>query len=140
MPSISALPRRAARRIDDGDIRLSNGQMTLLSTISGTKWTRQRIQRLTDALQVKMDNRFLISSMQVDDPDKAPALAGDDAHFQAIYGGRRFIDGNSLVDRSTLISIELRPRDRFIDAAGGTANNRPGVLEPDLVVTVEKVS
>ncbi len=105
MVAIWVRPSRAARHVDDGDIVLTNGRTTLLDDISGTTWTRQRIDRLTNALQAQMDHRRLIADLGDIDPDKAPALAGDDAHFTAIYGGRMFIDGDSVVSRSTLISF-----------------------------------
>ncbi len=107
MVSVYVRPSRTARHVDDGDIVLTNGRTTLLSDISGVTWTRKRIQRLTNAVQGKMDHRRLIADLEDIDPDKVHALAGDDAWFTATYGGRMFIDGDSVVSRSDLISFTL---------------------------------
>ena len=119
MVDITVRPARTARHVDDGDIVLTRGGAdigtVLLADISGNKWTRPKLQRLANATQGKMDHRRLIADLEEIDPDKVHALAGDDAWFQRTYGGRMFIAGDSLVDRSTLISFtlfngDLRPR------------------------------
>ena len=111
MVDITVRQARAARHVDDGDIVLVRGGAdigtVLLADISGNKWTRPKLQRLANAAQGKMDHRRLIADLRDIDPDKVHALAGDDAWFTARYGGRMFIDGDSLVDRSTLISFAL---------------------------------
>ena len=107
MVDITVRPARAARHVDDGDIVLTRGGAdigtVLLDDISGRTWTRQRLQRLTNAAQGKMDHRRLIADLEDIDPDKVAALAGDDAWFTARYGGRMFIDGDSVVSRSDTI-------------------------------------
>ena len=111
MVDITVRPARAARHVDDGDIVLVRGGAdigtVLLADISGVKWTRQRLQRLANAAQGKMDHRRLIADLRDIDPDKVHALAGDDAWFAGRYGGRMFIDGDGIVSRSTLISFTL---------------------------------
>ena len=111
MVDITVRPARAVRHVDDGDIVLTRGGgdigTVLLADISGRNWTRQRLQRLANAAQGKMDHRRLIADLRDIDPDKVHALAGDDAWFQRTYGGRMFIDGDSVVSRSTLISFTL---------------------------------
>ena len=56
-----------------------------------------------------MDTRILIADHSVDDPDRIHAEAGDDAWFATTYGGRMFIDGDSIVSRSDVISFTLSP-------------------------------
>ncbi len=111
MVDISVRPARAARHVDDGDIVLVRGGAdigtVLLADISGIKWTRQKLQRLSNAAQGRMDHRRLIADLRDIDPDKIHALAGDDAWFTARYGGRMFIEGDSLVSRSDVISFTL---------------------------------
>ena len=110
MVAVSVRPSRTARHIDDGDITLTNGRTTLLSSIpGGITWTRQKLQRLTNAVQAQMDHRRLIADLVDEDPDKIHALAGDDAWFFLIYGGRMFIDGDSIVSRSDTINFTLGP-------------------------------
>ena len=111
MVSVSVRPKRSVRYIDDGDIVLTNGRVTLLSSIPGTPWTQKRLERLAAAVQGRMDNRRLIADLRDIDPDKTHALAGDDAWFTDRYGGRMFIDGDSLVSRSDLISFTLEDGD-----------------------------
>ncbi len=107
MVSVSVRPSRTVRHVDDGDIVLTNGRITLLDDINGNTWTRQRLQRLTNVVQGKMDHRRLIADLEGIDPDKVHALAGDDAWFADRYGGRMFINGDSVVSRSDLISFTL---------------------------------
>ncbi len=108
MVSVYVRPSRTARHVDDGDIVLTNGRTTLLDSIpGGITWTRQKLRRLTSAVQAQMDHRRLIADLEDIDPDKVHALAGDDAWFLSTYGGRMFIDGNSVVSRSDLISFTL---------------------------------
>ncbi len=111
MVDITVRPSRAARHVDDGDIVLTRGGATigtvLLADVSGVKWTRQKLRRLTNAAQDRMDHRRLIADLEDIDPDKVHALAGDDAWFTARYGGRMFIDGDSVVSRSDKISFTL---------------------------------
>ncbi len=109
MVSVSVRPARTARHVDDGDLVLTNGRTTLLADISGVKWTRQKLQRLANVVQGQMDDRRLIADFEDIDPDKIHALAGDDAWFAATYGGRMFIDGDSIVSRSDTISFTLSP-------------------------------
>ena len=109
MVSVYVRPSRTARHVDDGDIVLTNGRTTLLDDITGVNWTRQRLQRLANALQANMDDRRLIVDLDDIDPDKVHALAGDAAWFTLTYGGRMFIDGDSVVSRSDLISFTLGP-------------------------------
>ncbi len=115
MVDITVRPARAARHVDDGDIVLVRGGVTIgtvrLADISGRNWTRQKLQRLTNAAQARMDHRRLIADLRDIDPDKVHALAGDDAWFLSTYGGRMFIDGNSIVSRSTLIRFTLADGD-----------------------------
>lgn len=111
MVDVTVRPARATRHIDDGDIVLTRGGAdigtVLLADISGRNWTRQKLQRLSNALQAKADNRRLITDLEDIDPDKVHALAGDTAWFLRTYGGRMFIDGNSIVSRSDKISFAL---------------------------------
>ena len=115
MVDITVRPARAVRHVDDGDIVLTRGGAdigtVLLDDINGNTWTRQRLQRLTNAAQGKMDHRRLIADLRDIDPDKVHALAGDDAWFAARYGGRMFIDGDSVVSRSDLITFTLENGD-----------------------------
>ena len=74
MVSISVRPKRSARHIDDGDIVLPNGRVTLLDDISGNTWTRSRLRRLAAAVQGRMDHRRLIADLRDIDPDKTHAL------------------------------------------------------------------
>ncbi len=113
MVSVYIRPSRAARHVDDGDIVLTNGRTTLLADITGVTWTRQRLQRLTNAVQAQMDHRRLIVDLEDIDPDKIHALVGDDAWFLSTYGGRMFIVGDSVVSRSDLISFTLVDGDLF---------------------------
>lgn len=114
MVSVHVRPRRAASHIDDGDIVLTNARTTLLSSISGVTWTRQRLQRLSNAVQAQMDDRRLIADLAVDDADRIMAALSDaDAQFTAKYGGRMFIDGDSIVSRSDEISFTLVDGDLF---------------------------
>ncbi len=89
----------------DGVVELSDGRLKALADISGTKWNKSRIGKLTVALQAIIDDRRLIADLEDIDPDKTHALAGDDAWFLSTYGGRMFIDGDSVVSRSDLISF-----------------------------------
>jgi hypothetical protein len=111
MVAFSVRRARAARHVDDGDIVLERGRRTfatvLFADISGNTWTRQRLRRLAAAAQARMDHRRLIADLEDGDPDKTHARAGDDAWFTATYGGRMFIDGDSVVSRSDLISFTL---------------------------------
>lgn len=113
MVSVSIQPSRGVDHETDGDIVLTDGRTILLSSISGKNWNTQRIQRLTNAVQRQMDlgprgtGIRQISSLQDNDPDKAPALAGDNEWFSNIYGGRMFIEGTTLVSRSTLITFTM---------------------------------
>ncbi len=111
MVDISVRAARAARHVDDGDIVLARGGAdigtVLLADISGRTWSRARLRRLTNAAQARMDHRRLIADLEDIDPDKVHALAGEDAWFTATYGGRMFIDGDSVVSRSDLISFTL---------------------------------
>ncbi len=113
MVSVSVRPRRSARYVDDGDIVLTNGRIALLADIPGGSWNRQKLDRLANAVQRQMDlgprgaGIRLIADLRDGDPDKTHALAGDDAWFLITYGGRLFIDGDSLVSRSDVISFTL---------------------------------
>ncbi len=117
MVTINVQRQRSTRHVDDGDIVLERGRRVLatilLSDISGGSWTRQKLQRLTNAVQAKMDHRRLIADLEDGDPDKTHALAGDDAWFTATYGGRMFIDGDSVVSRSDIISFTLLDDDLY---------------------------
>ncbi len=118
MVAVSVRRSRATRHVDDGDIVLTNGRTTLLSSIpGGITWTRQKLQRLTNAVQRQMDlgpsgtGIRLIADLEDGDLDKVHALAGDDAWFTATYGGRMFINGVELVSRSDLISFTFENGD-----------------------------
>ncbi len=110
MVSVNVRPSRAARHVDDGDIVLTNGRTTLLSDIPGGSWNRQKLERLAAAVQRDMDTRHLITDLALDDSDRIMAALPDaDAQFAAKYGGNGFIDGDSIVFRSDLISFILSP-------------------------------
>ncbi len=117
MVSINVRSARAARHVDDGDVVLESGHQiigtVLLSGISGNTWTRQRLQRLANAAQTRMDHRRLFADLDPEDPDRVHAEAGDVAWFTATYGGRMFIDGDSVVSRSDLISFTLLDGDLY---------------------------
>lgn len=105
-------PIRTTRHIDDGDIVLTNTRTVLLSDISGVDWTRQRMDRLTNAVQAQMDNILAISSLDVADPHRFEHEA-DPVNAAALllakYGGRVFYRGTDIVFRSTKISFTLGP-------------------------------
>ena len=89
MVSISVRPKRSARHIDDGDIVLTNGRVTLLDDISGNTWTRSRLRRLAAAVQGRMDHRRLIADLRDIDPDTAHAAPGAEAWVTARSAGRQ---------------------------------------------------
>lgn len=91
--------------VGDGSITLNDGRTFTLDDIPGNSWNKNRIGKLTVAIQAILDDRRLIADLEDIDPDKVHALAGDDAWFTARYGGRMFIDGDGVVSRSTLISF-----------------------------------
>lgn len=117
MVATSIRRSRAARHIDDGDIVADGGGIilgtVLLADISGVTWTRARLDRLAAAVQAQMDDRRLITDLVSRDPDRQHAEAGDDQWFTDTYGGRMFIDGNSIVSRSDVISFTLEDGDLF---------------------------
>jgi hypothetical protein len=106
-------PSRSARHVDDGDIVLSNGRTTLLSDIPGGAWTRQKLRRLTNAVQNDADERVTIASLPADDPDRFEHEA-DPVNAAAIllaeYGERMFYDGLDLVSRTDVFTFSLNPR------------------------------
>ena len=131
MVDITVLPARAVRHVDDGDIVLVRGGVTigtvLLANISGPKWNRQKLQRLADAAQEQIDHRRLIADLEDIDPNKVAALAGDDAWFATRYGGRSLIDGVNIASRSDTISFTYQE-----------IENEDGTLGPlDLLPRVE---
>jgi len=101
----------SARRVDDGYLKISDRRPNFdLSRISGTNWNRQRIRRLTNALQDELDDREAIRNLPPDDLDRSeweadPIAAA--ARLLAIYGGRVFYDGTDLVTRRVIISFTL---------------------------------
>lgn len=115
MVAVNVRPSRAARHVDDGDIVLSNGRSTLLSSIpGGITWTRQKLDRLTNAVQAQTDDIWDRSLLPLDDPDRTMTAA----EFTAIYGGRGILDppdaasdtGN-IIWRSTLVSFTFNGDD-----------------------------
>ncbi len=111
MVSVYVRPSRTARHVDDGDIVLTNGRTTLLDDIpGGITWTRQKLQRLTNAVQAQMDDIQPISSLPPEDPDRFEHEADPEkaaALLLAKYGGRRFYRGTDVVSRSDVISFTL---------------------------------
>lgn len=93
--------------IIDGKLVLSDGREFTLSDIPGNGFKASRLKKINKAIQDVLDTRLVIADMQADDPEKALALAGDDAYFLAKYGNRRTIDGSDLVDRSVTIRVEF---------------------------------
>lgn len=114
---------------DDGVVRLNMGGDTLLSSITGTTWTKTRLARLSAAVQSKIDNTIPLLSLSGDDPD-GPLAAGtqikrDDGNFTTAalrveYGERVFLDGaGNIIYRSTLITFthngdKLMPRSEVV--------------------------
>ena len=113
MTSIAVRPKRSASHIDDGDMVLESGRTTfstvLLSSIAGGSWTRQKLERLSNAMQKEIDDQYRqrITSYPADDPFSIHGLAGDDAWFLANHGGKVFIDGDSIVIRHDTITFAL---------------------------------
>ena len=98
-------------RVEIDDVVLERGGRAIgtvvLSEITGDKWSAAKLRRLAAACQAKADHRRLIADLEDIDPDKIHALAGDDTWFTDTYGGRMFIDGDSVVSRSDLITFTL---------------------------------
>ncbi len=121
---------RAARHVDDGDLVLERSRAVVttlnLADISGNTWTRQRLERLANALQAQMDTKIPISSLAPDDFDRLMSEAPDaDAQFLAAYGNSVFLDGaGNMVHRPDTISFSLVDGDLSptITAVGGTEN------------------
>lgn len=99
----------SSRRVDDGYLKFSDGRPNFdLSIISGQDWTRQKIQRLTNAMQNELDDRVPILSLPPDDLDRSeweadPVAAA--ARLLSMYGGRIFYDGTDRVERRVIISF-----------------------------------
>ncbi len=112
MVDITVQPALAASHIEDGDIVLVRGGVTigtvLLADIAGNKWNAKRLEKLATAAQDLMDHRRLLADLSVDDSDRLLSLSEiSKTEFIDKYGGRMFIDGDSVVSRSTLISFTL---------------------------------
>ena len=103
MPAIWG--RRSARSIEeDREVRLSTGVNVDLSAINlrlGREPTRKQIQDVVDRVQASMDD----VQIQADLPPEDPERTWTAAQFTAKYGGRRFLDGANIVDRSTHFSL-----------------------------------
>ncbi len=94
--------------IADGVVTLSNGRSLALSEIPGKNWNAKRISKLTTAVQALMDDLRNLLFLSFDDSDRLLSLAEfSKTGFISKYGGRMFIDGDSVVSRSDLISFTL---------------------------------
>lgn len=79
-----------------GDVVLSDGQTFNVNDIPGNGWPQARLDRLRDRLLELTDHRERQSDLPVDDEERTM----DNTQLQAIYGGRRFLDGQDIVSRS----------------------------------------
>lgn len=89
----------------DGQVTLSDGRTFSLSDIPGNSWNANRLGKLAVAVQALFDHSRLIADLDPIDLDRVHAEVGDNVWFSDTYGGRMFIDGDSIVSRSDLISF-----------------------------------
>lgn len=90
-------------RIDDDEkVRLNTGhEVNLCDIPNGPNWNQDRLDKLSAAIQAKIDNVIPLSSLSDDDPDKDPRT-----NLKVIYGNRVFLDNKgNIVYRSTLITF-----------------------------------
>lgn len=76
---------------DEGLVRLNDGRVFDLSSVPGNGYNAQRLGKINSAIQDEIDNRVLLTSLPIDDPDRtvnpnAPNLFWSD------------VDGNPVSD------------------------------------------
>ncbi len=125
MPSVSDLPRVAARRIDETSIRLTSGREVFFTDVPGTEWDSMRVAAIQAMLQAEIDREVIVASLPPRDVD----FEATDEDLRRRYGGRRFYsdDRTKFIDRSTLVTVRFERPDRR------------GVMARDLILTFTEV-
>jgi hypothetical protein len=87
---------------DEGIVRLNDGRTFDLTNVPGNGYNANRLGKINAAIQTEIDNRILLTSLPIDDPDRTMD-PNSPMRYWSDSDGNPDPAGEYITDRSTLI-------------------------------------